>query len=167
MEVLCFISSPNGPAIQKSKIEENPSITMVLVRGKEVPITHATLYTFWWTDGLIPKGNSAYHKASIENQYAWVAEVIAVGSPKWARDGRKIKRQDILPETKVWFDFVRRSLMPSRNTVHVSIEAVVWSLASWQEKNYLYMKSWLRKGNERLSNLRDLYPTRQWSHVYV
>lgn len=69
---------------QQEGTTSNPTITLVLVRGKELTVTLATHFTFWWPDVPVLESISTYHKTSICNPYSWVDNVIATGYPTWA-----------------------------------------------------------------------------------
>lgn len=94
-------------------------VALVLVRVKEIPITPATLFLFWWPDVPVPEVDPTYQKPPLHKQYVWVVEIIAIGSEIWAQTEGQIYRQDLHPEATVWFHLVRKNLMASRDALHV------------------------------------------------
>lgn len=104
----------------------------------------------------------------MRNRYAWEAKIISIGSRRWERDGSKIKRQDLLPEAKVWFDFVQRSQMPSRNTIHISIEVVVL-IAHLMKRHEVFVYKIMAEQIKRVAqkNIKEFHPTRQQLHSYA
>lgn len=94
-------------------------VKSVLVRGKEILITPANLFIFWWQDIPVPEVDPMYRKPLMHKHYSWIADVIAVGPQSWESTSCQIYWHDLL-ETIILFDLARKNLIPSRNAIHVS-----------------------------------------------
>lgn len=110
-------------------------MTSVLVRGKEILITPIDLFAFWYPDIPILEVDPTYQKPPMHTQYSWIADFIVVGPQSWEITDGQIHWQGLLPEAIVWFDFVRKNLLPSRDAHHVSWDAsfVVARIMTGQE----------------------------------
>ncbi|MCE3216988.1 hypothetical protein HAX54_009863 [Datura stramonium] len=60
-----------------------------------------------------------------ENQFQWVARVIAQGQPQWVVSKGLIHRLDLKFDACMWLDLVCSRLIPSRNASEVPIEVAI------------------------------------------
>ncbi|MCD7467089.1 hypothetical protein HAX54_004292 [Datura stramonium] len=96
-----------------------------MVRGKEVDITPTTINSTYWAERVRPVIGFARHLAIKEDQYVWVTDAIIEGQPLWVVMKGDISRQDLKFEARMWLDLVCTRLIPSMNTIHISIEVAI------------------------------------------
>ncbi|MCD9641280.1 hypothetical protein HAX54_027372 [Datura stramonium] len=68
----------------KSRVNTMSCLPSVLVRGQKVNITPKAINSIYWAKPIRPNSKFKRKVEDKENQFKWVAEIIANDQPQWA-----------------------------------------------------------------------------------
>ncbi|MCD7471834.1 hypothetical protein HAX54_012563 [Datura stramonium] len=117
-----FLTQPAIRRVRQQllKLEDHtetfPRLTSVWVRGQEVQVTPEEINSLYWEELISLHPILPQKIENKENQFQWVAQVIAQGQPQWAMSKGLIHRRDLKFDARMCLDLVYFRLMPSRNT---------------------------------------------------
>ncbi|MED6210637.1 hypothetical protein PIB30_066050, partial [Stylosanthes scabra] len=109
--------------------QSNPRF-MAFVRGKDIDFSPASIKVILQLPD-IDDSEQSYEARKQANDQRLNDVLRDIGEPfaQWKLDNKKkpnqIKRRELNPTARGWFDFVRRSLIPSSNNSEVTVERVV------------------------------------------
>ncbi|MCE2055129.1 hypothetical protein HAX54_042038 [Datura stramonium] len=106
-------------------MDDFPCLPMVKVRGVEVEITPNKINALFWEDKIDSATEFAERVLTKEDQFGWVACIIANDQPLWATMGGDILRKDVKFEVKLWLEYLYSCIISSKNDQRVNLEIAI------------------------------------------